>query len=363
MIAKTGAAPRSVGFWLLVCAALVFAMVVVGGVTRLTHSGLSIAEWQPLVGTIPPLSPADWETLFAKYRDTPEFRLVNFDIDVEGFKRIFWWEYAHRLLGRLIGVVFLLPFLWFLARGRLERTLAWKLAGVFALGALQGVLGWYMVQSGLVDDPRVSHLRLTAHLGLALAIFAAQLWMALDLLWWPRPIPGSPALARAALGLTGIVFLMALTGAMVAGLRAGYAYNTFPLMNGHFIPPEMLALEPWWKNLLYNMAAVQFVHRLIAWVLAILVPLFWWRVLASGLEPRQRLPCHVLLAALALQITLGIATLVLGVPVVLAAAHQAGAVLLFAAALWVAHRLHRPSATLAASGPPDPVSTVHRQSA
>jgi heme a synthase len=164
---------RSVAAWLLVCAALVFAMVVVGGVTRLTHSGLSIVEWQPLVGTVPPLSDADWQALFAKYRETPEFRHVNFNMDVEGFKRIFWWEYAHRLLGRLIGAVFLLPFLWFLWRGKLARPLAWQLAGVFALGALQGALGWYMVKSGLVDDPRVSHFRLTAHLGVALAIFAA----------------------------------------------------------------------------------------------------------------------------------------------------------------------------------------------
>src|SRR5262245_50053095 len=185
---------RNVAAWLLVCAAMVFAMVVVGGVTRLTHSGLSIVEWQPLVGTVPPLSHSDWETLFAKYRETPEFRLVNFDMDIEGFKRIFWWEYAHRLLGRLIGAVFLLPFLWFLWRRKLDRRLAWQLAGVFALGALQGAIGWYMVKSGLVADPRVSHFRLTAHLGVALAIFAAELWIALDLLGAPRRAqpPGAP---------------------------------------------------------------------------------------------------------------------------------------------------------------------------
>src|SRR5687767_12934217 len=252
---------RAVAAWLLVCAALVFLIVVVGGVTRLTRSGLSIVEWQPLIGALPPLSEAHWQELFAKYRTTPEFRLVNFDMTLEGFKRIFWWEYAHRLLGRLIGVVFLLPFVWFLVRGRLERTLAWKLAGVFALGALQGALGWYMVKSGLVDDPRVSHFRLTAHLGVALAIFAALLWIALDLLPGENRVPGSPSVARAAACVAAVVFVMALSGAMVAGLRAGSAYNTFPLMNGHLIPPEILMLEPWWKNFLYNMATVQFVHR------------------------------------------------------------------------------------------------------
>jgi cytochrome c oxidase assembly protein subunit 15 len=317
---------------------MVFAMVVVGGVTRLTRSGLSIVEWQPLVGTIPPLSQADWEALFAKYRETPEFRLVNFGIGLEGFKRIFWWEYAHRLLGRLIGAVFLLPFVWFLARRALERTLAWKLAGVFALGALQGALGWYMVQSGLVDDPRVSPIRLTAHLGVALAIFAALLWIALDLRSRDRAA-GVPALAHAAAGLTAVVFVMALSGGMVAGLRAGSAYNTFPLMNGHFVPPEILMIEPWWKNFLYNMATVQFVHRSLAWLLLVLAPLFWWRALAVPLGPRQRLACHLVVVTLLLQVGLGIATLLLAVPVALAAAHQAGAVLLLAASLWAAHEL------------------------
>ena len=329
---------RIVAGWLFVCAALVFVMVVVGGVTRLTHSGLSIVEWQPLVGALPPLSQADWETLFAKYRETPEFRLVNFAMDLEGFKRIFWWEYAHRLLGRVIGAVFLIPYLWFLWRGRLDRRLAWQLAGVLLLGALQGALGWYMVQSGLVADPRVSHFRLTAHLGVALAIFSAELWIALNLL---RP-RGEAGASRAALALFGTIFVMALAGGMVAGLRAGSAYNTFPLMNGNFVPPEILMLEPWWRNFFYNMATVQFVHRAIAWLLILWVPWFWWRALATSLEPRQRLACHLLLATLALQVALGIATLVLAVPVALAAAHQAGAVLLLGASLWVASELRSP---------------------
>jgi cytochrome c oxidase assembly protein subunit 15 len=321
----TPADRRAVAAWLFLCAALVFAIVVVGGATRLTRSGLSIVEWQPLVGALPPLSAADWEALFARYRETPEFRLVNFDMTLEGFKRIFWWEYAHRLLGRLIGMVFLLPFLYFLLRRKLETALAWKLGGVFLLGGAQGALGWYMVKSGLVDDPRVSHFRLTAHLGLALAIFSAQLWLALQLLS-PRRI----AFRKLAIAMPFVVFAMALSGGMVAGLRAGAAYNTFPLMNGHVVPPEILMLEPWWRNFLYNMATVQFVHRAFFWALALLVAAAWWRERAS-------LPAQLLLAAFVLQASLGIATLLLGVPVALGAAHQAGAVLVLAAALWNAH--------------------------
>jgi cytochrome c oxidase assembly protein subunit 15 len=330
---------RQVAAWLLLCAALVFAMVVVGGVTRLTHSGLSIVEWQPLVGALPPLSQGEWELLFAKYRETPEFKQVNFAMDLEGFKRIFWWEYFHRLLGRLIGLVFLLPFLWFLARRKLDRELAWQLGGIFLLGALQGALGWYMVESGLVSDPRVSHFRLTAHLGVALAIFAAELWIALTLLGAASPLAAPRTLGRFALAIAAIVFAMALTGGMVAGLRAGFAYNTFPLMNGDWVPREILMLEPWWRNFLWNTATVQFVHRAIAWLLSALVPLFWWRATRAPLAPRARLACHLLLAALALQVALGIATLLLVVPVALAAAHQGGAVLLLGAALWAAHEL------------------------
>jgi heme a synthase len=321
----TDADRRRVAAWLLVCAALVLLIVVVGGITRLTRSGLSIVEWQPLVGSIPPLSEADWHALFALYRETPEYRLVNLGMDLAGFKRIFWWEYFHRLLGRVIGLVYLLPFLWFLVRRRIERPLAWKLWGVFALGALQGALGWFMVKSGLVDDPRVSQFRLTAHLGVALAIIAAQLWIALGLL-----SPRDAGRSRFGIALAGLVFLMALSGAMVAGLRAGAAYNTFPLMNGHLVPPEVLMLEPWWRNFGYNMATVQLVHRSFFWLLALLVPLAWW----AG---RRQASAHALLAAFLLQAALGISTLLLGVPIVLAAAHQAGAVLLLVVALVHAH--------------------------
>jgi heme a synthase len=317
---------RAVAAWLLVCAGLVFLIVVVGGVTRLTRSGLSIVEWQPLIGIIPPLSEADWQALFAKYQETPEYKLVNFGMGLEGFKGIFWWEYIHRLLARGIGLVFLLPFLYFLIKKKLDTPLAWKLGGIFVLGAAQGAMGWLMVKSGLIDDPKVSPFRLTIHLGLALVIFAAQFWLALGLLWPRRHRP----VERFAGALPLIIFAMALSGGMVAGLRAGYAYPTFPLMNGHFMPPEILMLEPWWMNFSYNMATVQFVHRGFFWLLAVLIPLAWWRYRAAP-------AAHALMAAFVLQATLGIATLLTGIPVVLGTAHQGGAVLLLAAALWTAH--------------------------
>jgi heme a synthase len=341
--ARPSEANRAIAWWLLACCALVFAMVVVGGVTRLTHSGLSITEWQPIVGTLPPLSQADWEAAFAKYRLTPEYQQVNKGMALDEFKGIFWWEYFHRLLGRVIGVAFLVPFLWFLARRRIPQGYGWKLAGIFVLGGLQGAMGWYMVKSGLVDDPRVSQFRLTAHLGLAFVIFAAMFWVALSLLYPPRSQRNDPATLAArrwADALAGLVFFMVLTGGLVAGIRAGFAYNTFPLMNGHLVPPEILLLEPWWKNFFYNMATVQFDHRAVAWLLAFALPVLWWKVTRIEAAPaRARWGAHLLLAMLAVQIALGILTLVHVVPLPLAAAHQAGALVLFALALHLAHAL------------------------
>ena len=337
------AAHRPVALWLFACCALVFAMVVVGGVTRLTHSGLSIVEWQPIVGTVPPLSADDWAQAFAKYRETPEFRQVNHAMTLTEFKGIFWWEYAHRLLGRAIGAAFLLPLIVFAALRRIPPGHGWKLAGIFVLGGLQGAMGWYMVKSGLVDDPRVSPFRLTAHLALALVIFAAMFWTALSLTFADHPADREPAhraLGRGALAVAALVFVMAITGGFVAGIRAGFAYNTFPLMNGAVVPPEIFMIDPWWKNFFWNMATVQFDHRAIAWLLAFVVPALWWKVESvEGLPPRARAGGRLLLALLALQIALGIATLLLVVPIPLAAAHQAGAVLVFAAALYVAHAL------------------------
>jgi len=334
------AAPRALIAWLLACCALVFAMVVVGGVTRLTHSGLSITEWQPIVGTLPPLDAAQWQAAFAKYQLTPEYRQVNHAMTLAEFKGIFWWEYFHRLLGRLIGVVFLVPYLWFALRRKIPAGYAVPLAAIFLLGGAQGALGWYMVQSGLVDDPRVSQFRLTAHLGLAFAIFGAMLWTALSLRFPERAPGGATGQRRAARAVAALVFVMVLSGGFVAGIRAGFAYNTFPLMNGALVPAEMWLLAPWWKNFFWNMATVQFDHRLLALLLAIAVPWLAWTLWRAPEAPaRARTGVVMLVAMLALQIALGISTLLLVVPLPLAALHQAGAVLLFAFALNVAHAL------------------------
>ena len=261
------------------------------------------------------------------------------------FKPIFWWEFIHRLLGRSIGLVFLLPLLYFLLRRRLPPALLPRLAGVFLLGAAQGGMGWYMVQSGLVDDPHVSQYRLTAHLGLAFIIFAAMFWLALGLRA-PRRRVTAPARSPAVVSLTLfsgylalIVFLMVLSGGLVAGLHAGLRYNSFPLMHGDFVPPDVFLLEPWSVNFFTNPSTAQFDHRLIAWVLVAMVAYLWMAAQRAVLEARARLAVNVLLLVFAAQLTLGIATLLLVVPVFLAVAHQAGAMLLFAAALWTYHEL------------------------
>jgi cytochrome c oxidase assembly protein subunit 15 len=336
---------RAVAAWLLACCALVFAMVVVGGVTRLTHSGLSITEWQPLVGAIPPISAADWHDAFSKYQATPEFREVNSDMTLPQFKRIFWWEYFHRLLGRAIGIAFLAPYLWFLLRNRIPRGLAWPLAGIFALGGLQGLVGWLMVKSGLVADPRVSQFRLAAHLGLAFAIFGAMLWTALSLMYVRVASVSQRNVRRSALAVLGLVAVMVLLGALVAGIRAGFAYNTFPLMNGRVVPPEIMMLAPWWRNFFWNMATVQFDHRLVGWLLAMAVPLLWWRLRATQVPLRARRAGSALLIMVVVQLALGVATLVNVVPLPLAALHQAGALIVFALALNVVHALRPKRAT------------------
>jgi len=325
-----------VAIWLIGCAALVYAVLIVGGITRLTHSGLSIVEWQPLIGALPPMSDHAWAALFEKYRATPEYKLLNSGMTLGAFKQIFWWEYSHRLMGRLVGLVLLLPLLWFIRSGAVSGRLAWRLAVIFALGAMQGALGWYMVASGLVDNPRVSPLRLAAHLGLALLIIGALLWTAWDL--WSAParrrrVPGVAAATVA------VVFLMALTGALVAGTKAGFAFNTFPLMDGSVAPPGLMQMSPWYLNFVQNVATIQFVHRAIAWTLIALVPTLWWWIRRSVPAPTARVESNLMLAALALQVALGISTLLSIVALPLAAAHQAGAVLLYAACLWTAHAL------------------------
>jgi heme a synthase len=324
---------RAIAVWLIACAVLAGAVLVVGGITRLTHSGLSIAAWQPLSGIVPPLTHEAWENVFAQYRATPEYRLVNIGMDLDAFERIYWWEYLHRLLARLAGLLFLVPLLRFAWTRRIRGRIARRLGAIFALGALQGLLGWLMVASGLVDEPRVSPLRLAAHLGLALVLIGALLWTAWTLAASKVTQRASALRAWPAVAV-GAVFAMALTGALVAGTKAGLVYNTFPLMNGAVLPPDLLLLQPWYDNLVRNPATVQFVHRAMACVVIAAVAAAWWRSVRSGATPRTRAAAHAMALALALQLGLGIATLLSGVALPLAAAHQAAALLLFTASLW-----------------------------
>ena len=314
-------------------------MVVVGGITRLTLSGLSITEWQPVVGILPPVSAADWAAEFAKYQQIPEYRLVHFTMTLDEFKSIYWWEYAHRLLGRLIGVAFAGPFLWFLARRRLSRPMVPWLAGILLLGFAQGALGWYMVESGLADRVEVSQYRLVAHLALALAIYAAILWVALGIVRGSARRDHGSGWRRAAETVLFFVALTILAGGFVAGTRAGLTYNSFPLMDGRLVPEGYAQLHPFVLNWFENIAAVQFDHRLLAVATAVVILLVWAAGRRAVLPRPARAALHGLVAIALLQVALGITTLVLVDPIPLAATHQAGAVLLLTAAVVFRHTL------------------------
>ncbi len=341
MIIASPSHRKQIAAWLLIVATMIFIMVVLGGTTRLTRSGLSIVEWRLFEGTLPPLTEAHWQELFDLYQQTPEYQKINTGMDLAGFEKIFWLEYLHRLWGRLIFFAALVPLLWFLWRGRIEKRLIPRMVAVPLLVALNGVLGWFMVASGLVDLPRVSPYRLTAHLGLAVAIYAYILWLALNLLR-ERPPGNAPAgLRHFGHIVATLIYLMILTGGFVAGTKAGFAFNTFPLMNGRFIPEGLYAMQPWWTNLFENIATVQFNHRLLAYLLCLVIPLFWWRAMRAGLSRRAWRAAQLLLGWLVVQVGLGIATLVYVVPVSLGAAHQAGALVLFSLALYTLHNLRR----------------------
>jgi cytochrome c oxidase assembly protein subunit 15 len=335
-----------VRLWLYGVAALVVAMVIVGGATRLTESGLSITEWKPVLGALPPLGEAQWLAEFEKYREIPQYQLVNRGMSLDEFKVIYWWEWGHRLLGRLIGVAFVVPLVAFWLAGKIDRILAPRLAAVLALGAAQGVLGWYMVMSGLVDRVSVSQYRLAAHLTLAVAIFAAILWVAFGA-GRARAKVTNTFTGWAALALLGLVMAQIAAGGFVAGLRAGMGYNTWPLIDGAIVPAGLGVMEPWWRNLFENALTVQFAHRMLAYaiVLAALAnAAVLWRRGPSDLQPSAM----GLAAAVLAQSAIGIATLIAQVPMELALAHQAGGLIVVAAAIWHLHcvsqvRLSSPS--------------------
>ena len=346
---------------------MVFAITVIGAVTRLTGSGLSMVEWRPLIGTLPPLSDAEWQRVFDLYRETPEYRLRNAGMDLAAFREIFFWEWFHRLWGRLIGVVFAVPLLWFWLSGRIRAVtwmpgLGWSLVGLLVLGALQAVLGWVMVLSGLVDRPSVSHYRLAAHLGLALVIYGLLLWLAWRLLAGERDVRPAQGIDRLGWAVLAVVGLTILWGALVAGLDAGIGFNTWPLMDGTVLPREALAtVPPWvtgaepiaaWLLPLENPTMVQFVHRWLGIAALAAVTLLWWASRRAVLAPAVRRLAAAAVAVAIVQVGLGVATLLLYVPVALAAAHQAGALILLTVLLGFAFAARRQE-TAAGLGRPE----------
>ena len=331
--------PEAIANWLLAVAAMVLAMIVVGGITRLTESGLSIVRWEPVGGILPPLGEEQWQAAFDAYRSSPQYQLVNRGMSLEEFRDIYFWEYVHRLLGRLIGFVFALPLLWFWWRRAIPGGQGGKLTGLLALGALQGAVGWWMVASGLVDRPEVSHIRLAVHLLLALAIFGALIWVALDMRRLGADPGARPARAPlVAIWALSLLFLQFLFGAYVAGLEAGYAFNSWPLMGDEIFPSDTVWLSPIIANFVDNAVVVQFVHRWLAFVVAGVVLALALRAWREG----ERRHAAVLILALVAQIQLGIFTLLSGVALGIAVAHQATAALLLAAVVVAAHRLGAP---------------------
>ena len=315
-------------------------MVVLGGVTRLTGSGLSMADWRPLMGWLPPFSDIQWQRVFDLYQQTPEFLKVNSHMDVSAFKGIFWLEFLHRLLGRMIGIVFLLPLIFFLVKGYIKAAEWPKYSLMFVLGGLQGVLGWYMVKSGLVDNPHVSQYRLSAHLSAAFLIYAYMFWVAMSLLF-PASGEQRHPWYRKSLAVTVLTSVTIISGGFVAGLKAGKIYNTFPLMGDDWIPPGTMALEPFWRNFFENMTTVQLDHRVLAISTFLVIIGFWVKARKADLPARSRPAVNALLHTAIFQVALGISTLLMSVPIFFVALHQAIAMLLFTVSLYILHSLRR----------------------
>jgi cytochrome c oxidase assembly protein subunit 15 len=321
LINRGNGADKAVAIWLAVIGGLVAAMVIIGGITRVTGSGLSMVEWRPLLGWFPPLSEQEWQRVFKLYQNSPEYRYINTWMDLNAFKGIFWWEYIHRLWGRLIGIVFFLPFIFFLITKKIKRRLLLRICFLFVLGGLQGALGWWMVKSGLSSDPSVSQYRLATHLGMAFLILGLLIWTILDLVG-KRDVLGSRATVYHANTVTVLIFLTVIGGALVAGLKAGLVYNTFPLMGEGMIPPDYFSVEPYWRNIFENIPAVQFNHRILA--IITLLAIVSLCVCSHFFCKNERLlrTIYVMTSLAILQFLLGVLTLVNFVPEGLAVAHQ-----------------------------------------
>lgn len=334
-------ADRQIAVWLFTVAGFVMLMVLVGGLTRLTDSGLSITEWAPIRGALPPFTHADWLVEFDKYKQIPEYQLVNLGMSLAEFKFIYWWEWGHRFLGRIVGLVFFIPFVFFLVQKKISRAELPPLLGLFALGGLQGFMGWYMVASGLTERVDVSQYRLAMHLGLALIIFACSLWLALNY-WRGKAQAGSFGKQSVMAAVIVVAVLMqSLLGALVAGINAGKTYTDWPLMDGELIPSGLFDMQPFWLNFFESHLTVQFDHRMVAYALTAFIGWHIYRVLKTERSAAVALSAKWLGGALALQIVLGISALMLAVPMALGAAHQLGAVALLAIAVIHLHILYK----------------------
>tara|TARA_B100000676_G_scaffold312822_1_gene389146 strand:- start:4032 stop:5078 length:1047 start_codon:yes stop_codon:yes gene_type:complete len=339
---KESDAGRAVLAWLIAVALMVALMMLIGAITRLTESGLSMVEWRPLIGALPPLSEAEWSRVFDLYRQTSEYRLENAGMTLPAFKTIFWWEYIHRLWGRLIGLVFALPFFWFLWRGHIPRPLKPHLFVLLILGGLQGVIGWWMVKSGFVDRHDVSQYRLTVHLTMAFLIFGYLIWLIANFIERAAPVPTTPvSLRRSAIGFLLLVTLTVMSGGLVAGLGAGFDYNTWPLMADALVPAGLYDGKPWWLAVFEDILTVQFDHRMLAYLTFGSAILLWWRARDLSVS-RWQYQCHLaIVIAVSLQLMLGIATLLSVVSLPLAVLHQAGAIFLFSCAVLTSHSCRR----------------------
>lgn len=331
---------KAIAIWLYICCVMILVMVVVGGSTRLTGSGLSMVDWHPIHGSIPPLNQQEWNEEFNNYKQSPEYIHINYDMSLVEFKKIFAFEYIHRILGRLTGLVFFFPFMVFLVRRQLSPSLTIRLGYIFTLGALQGLIGWYMVKSGLVDTPHVSQYRLTLHLAMATLLLGLMVWTALTLQHPPTSQPNK-SLARMPMLFTTMIFCQITSGAFVAGLKAGLIYNTFPLMGEYIIPPDAFYLTPWYVNITENSTLVQFIHRCFALVITGIIMGYWYLYCYKStiFTKKITLIFHIFVSTLLIQISLGISTLLLKVPIILGVTHQLVALILFTISLYLLHNV------------------------
>ncbi len=333
--------PKKIGWWLVLCTLLSLGMIVLGALTRLTQSGLSIVDWKPVTAWLPPMNDVAWQAAFDAYKQFPEYQRVNFSMDLAGYKSIYWLEYAHRLLGRIIGFVFAIPMFWWWSRGVLPRFLRGRMLGLLVLGGMQGFVGWFMVQSGLVDVPHVSAYRLTIHLLLATFLFAGLWWSALDV-FFPESYSVNKSTRNRACVFLLLVWTTITAGGLVAGNRAGLIMADWPTMGGQWIPDGLVSMTPLWRNLLDNIITIQFQHRMLAYCVVLFAIFQFWTMVRDGVHGRiTRLGFFVVLAVL-VQVSLGVGTLLLGVTPAIAACHQGMGMLVLAVSLMLCHRMSSP---------------------